>query len=49
MCRKSQMRGYVLLGLGVGLIIGYMVDSWLLCSIGGCGMIAAGFWMITKR
>lgn len=39
MCRKNQLRGCVLLGFGLGLVVGHCLDSWLLCCCGG-GILA---------
>ena len=42
MCRRNQLRGSLLLGFGIGLGIGYSLDSWILCSCGGIALILLG-------
>lgn len=49
MCRRNQLRGFVLLGLGLGIMIGYYLDSWLLCSCGGGGLIILSLCMLNNR
>lgn len=46
MCRKSQLRAFVLLGFGLGLIVGHCLDSWLLCSCGGGVLVIAALIML---
>lgn len=45
-CRRNQLRGFVLLGFGVGLIVGHGLDSWLLCWCGGGGLILLALCML---
>ena len=49
MCRRNQLRGCLILGIGLGVEIGYLLDSWILCCLGGIALIIAGFCMINHR
>ena len=49
MCRKSQLRGCLILGLGIGIAVGYLLDSWLLCCMGGIFLIVSGFCMMNHK
>ena len=49
MCRKNQLRGGVLLGIGLGLVIGYCLKSWLLCCAGGMGLLLLGLCMMSRK
>ena len=49
MCRKNQLRGGVLLGIGLGLIIGHCLQSWLLCCAGGMGLLIFGLFMMNRK
>ncbi|MBQ2854726.1 MAG: hypothetical protein IJE81_04555 [Oscillospiraceae bacterium] len=48
MCRKKQLQGWCMVCFGLGLMVGYGQESWLLCSLGGLGLIVAGL-VLTKR
>lgn len=49
MCRKKQLQGWCLVCFGLGLIVGYALESWLLCSLGGFGLMLAGLVMTKQR
>ena len=49
MCRKNQLRGFVLLGFGIGLVVGHCLDSWLLCSCGGAALIMIALYILKTR
>ena len=49
MCRRNQLRGGVLLGIGLGLVIGYCLESWLLCCCGGVGLLLVGLCMMNRK
>jgi len=49
MCRRNQLRGIFLLGLGLGILIGYMVESWLLCCCGGIALVAAALLILKQK
>lgn len=42
MCRKNHLRGCLLLGIGIGLVIGYNLGSWILCICGGIALVLLG-------
>lgn len=42
MCRRKELRGCILLGFGLGLLIGQCLDSWFLCTCGGAALIILG-------
>jgi len=49
MRRKNQLRGGVLLGIGLGLVIGHCLESWLLCCGGGVGLLLFGLCMMNQK
>ena len=49
MCRKNNLRGCLVLGLGVGIAVVYVLDSWVLCCMGGIVLIVLGFCMMNQR
>lgn len=49
MCRKSQLRGCCAIFLGLGVLIGYKLDSWLLCCCGGILLLIAGLVLMNRR
>ena len=49
MCRKNYLRGFVLLGFGLGLVVGHCLDSWLLCSCGGGILVVVSLCMLKSR
>jgi len=49
MCRKNHLRGALALGFGFGLLLGYSLDSWLLCTCGGLGLLILGLCLLCKR
>ena len=49
MCRRNHLRGVLLLGLGVGILIGYMLESWLLCCGGGIALLCCGVYVLRLK
>ena len=49
MCRKNHLRGCVLLGFGLGLVVGQCLDSWFVCSCGGMALALFGFLVLRKK
>ena len=49
MCRKNQLRGCLVFGLGLGVSVGYLLASWILCCIGGIFLIVTGFCMMNRK
>lgn len=49
MCRRNRLRGCLLLGLGIGILIGYCLDSWFLCCIGGIVLVVIGLWIMNQK
>lgn len=49
MCRKNHLRGCLLLGIGIGLLIGHCLESWFLCTFGGIGLILLGFLILKQK
>lgn len=43
------MQGFCCLCFGLGLMVGYSLESWLLCSAGGLALMALGLFMAGKR
>ena len=42
MCRKKQAQGWCCLCFGLGLMVGFYLDSVLLCALGGLCLMIAG-------
>jgi hypothetical protein len=49
MCRRNHLRGCLLLGLGIGLGLGHSLDSWIICTCGGIGLIILGLLVIKQK
>lgn len=49
MCRKNHMQGCCLCCLGLGLILGHCLESWLLCCCGGLGLLGLGLCVLRRR
>ena len=49
MCRKLQLLGAVLLSVGIGVLLGGMLDSGFSVVILGISIIAAGCLILNKR
>jgi len=49
MCRKSHLRGWCLLSLGLGLMVGHCLESWFLCCGGGFVLIILGFCVMGRN
>lgn len=49
MCRQNQLRGMLLLGLGLGLLVGCCLESAFLCCALGVGAVMGGFLCLLRR
>lgn len=49
MCRKNHLRCCLLLGLGIGLVLGHSLDSWILCTFGGIGLVLAALVILNQK
>lgn len=49
MCRKKQMQGFCCLCFGLGLMVGYCLESWFFCSVGGAVLIVFGMMIARKK
>lgn len=49
MCRKKHLQGCCLACLGVGLILGHCLESWLLCCAGGTALVVLGLCVMRGR
>ena len=49
MCRKNRARGWALLALGLGILGGFCIDSWLLCAFLGLGFLGLGICLMKRR
>ena len=49
MCRRNQIRGALLLGIGLGLLIGSCLESWFLCCGGGLGLLLCGLCVMNRK
>lgn len=49
MCRKTVLHGWCLVMLGLGLMLGHGIESWLACSVGGLVLVSLGFITIRKK
>ena len=49
MCRKDHLKGCILLGLGLGLLIGQCLESGFLCTCGGFAILIIGVCCLTKK
>ena len=48
MCRRNQLRGCALMAFGLGVLIGYFLQSWFLCSVGGIVLVVIG-WIVARK
>ena len=49
MCRRNQMRGCLLLGLGIGLLVAQLLESTFLCTWGGVVIIVMGACSLRRK
>ncbi len=49
MCRKNHLHGCCLLAFGLGLLVGYCLESWFLCCCGGVGLIVFGLCVMKQK
>ena len=49
MCRRNHLRGCLCLGIGIGLIAGYALESWTVCTLGGMGLLLLGLIMLKQK
>lgn len=43
------MLAYVMLGFGLGLVIGYCLESWVICTCAAGGFLVLGFNGVWKK
>ncbi len=49
MCRRNHLRGALLLGMGLGILIGYMLESWFLGCGGGILLLVCGVYILRQK
>lgn len=49
MCRKHHLWGYSCVAFGVGLMVGYSLESWFLCVCGGIAVAVFGFCTLRRK
>lgn len=49
MCRRNQLVGCCAGAFGLGLLIGGLIESSVLCALIGLGAIAAGFCLLQRK
>lgn len=49
MCRRNHLRGCLMLGFGLGLLIGQCLESWILCTVGGIILAGSGFCLLSQK
>ena len=49
MCRKRYLHGCSTLFFGLGVMVGYCLESWFLCSFGGLCLIILGFIIMNRK
>ena len=49
MCRKKTMQGGCCICFGFGLLVGYALESWFLCSAGGLALLLLGVLLLKGR
>lgn len=49
MCRKNHMQGCCLACLGIGILLGYWINTWLFCVAGSLGLLFLGFCRMRQR
>lgn len=49
MCRKRFLYGGCILCFGLGVMMGYYLESWFWCSFGGLGLVVLGLIVMCRR
>ena len=49
MCRKQHLQGLCCLAFGAGLMVGYSLESWLLCVCGGIALAVLGLCTMKRK
>lgn len=49
MCRRNQLLGVWLAGLGIGLLAACFFESGFICCCVGIGLVAAGVCLLQKK
>lgn len=49
MCRKNQLFGVLVLGIGIGFVISCFFESGFFCCCSGLGLLVAGCVLLHKR
>ena len=43
------MQGWCLVYLGLGILLGYWIDTWLFCTLASLGLLFLGFCRMRQR
>lgn len=49
MCRKTVLHGWCLMMLGLGLMLGHSIESWMACSVAGLVLVCLGVLTVRKK
>lgn len=49
MCRRSCLYGFGIIALGLGILVGYSIESWFWCTCISIGLMLAGFCLMRHR
>ncbi len=49
MCRRNQLCGAALVAFGVGMLVGYWLESGFFCFVAGVAVVALGLWCASKK
>ena len=49
MCRKKTLQGCCCICFGFGVMVGYGLESWFLCSAGGLALLLFGALLLKGR
>ena len=49
MCRRTVLHGWCLMMLGLGLMLGHSIGSWLACSVGGLVLLGLGVLTVRRK
>jgi hypothetical protein len=49
MCRRNHLLGVSILAFGLGILVGYSLESWFLCFFGGIGLMIFGICTMRQK
>ena len=49
MCRKNQLLGFLLAGVGIGLLLACFFESGFFCCCVGIGLLVSGVCLVRKK